>query len=116
MKKLVCLVLCVLLLLAEPFSALARDFSSAIQSVHSTFVSSNTRAKSSPQQSVNGAYRCVELLVLIALQVGVPSSTVNSIHSTFVSSNNRADSAPQQEVNGLYRCVELLEAIAYALN
>ena len=74
----------------------------------------NNSATSAPQQEANGAYRCVELLELIAMQVGGSSSTVSSIHSSYVRGNNSATSAPQQLANGLYRCVELLEVIAYA--
>ena len=53
------------LLVCMPFGAMARDFSSEISSIHSSFVSGNRRADSAPQQSVNGAYRCVELLEII---------------------------------------------------
>ena len=115
MKRLISLI-AALLCLTLPFSAFAGSYSSTIQSIHSSFVSGNRSASSAPQQAVNGAYRCVELLEVIAAEYGVSSSSISSIHSTFSSSNRSASSAPQQLVNGLYRCVELLEVIAYALD
>ena len=90
--------------------------SSTVSSIHSSFTTGNIRAKSAPQQEANGAYRCVELLELIAARVGVSSATISSIHSSFTTGNIRANSAEQQKANGLYRMVELLEAIAYALD
>ena len=116
MKKTMMSLLALALCLMLPISCLAGSYSSTISSIHSSFVSSNRSAKSAPQQAVNGAYRCVELLEVIAYEYGVSSSTVSSIHSSFSSSNRSSKSAPQQLVNGLYRCVELLEAIAYRLD
>ena len=44
----------------------ASGHASTIQSIHSSFVSGNRSASGAPQQAVNGAYRCVELLTAIA--------------------------------------------------
>ena len=76
----------------------------------------SSSASSAPQQLTNGNYRCVELLELIALQVGCDYSSVNDIHSSFRSGNSSANSAVQQSVNGLYRMVELLELITLELD
>ena len=116
MKKTMMSLLALALCLMLPISCLAGSYSSTISSIHSSFVSGNRSASSAPQQEANGAYRCVELLELIAAKAGVSSLTISSIHSSFVSGNRSANSAPQQQANGMYRCVELLEAIAYALD
>ena len=84
--------------------------------IHSSFVSGNRSADSAPQQLVNGNYRTVELLELIALQLGCSYSDVNEVHSSFASGNRSAGSAVQQSVNGLYRTVELLELITLKLD
>ena len=68
-------------------TASAGSYSSTISSIHSSFVSGNRSAKSAPQQIANGAYRCVELLEVIAYEVGVSSSTVSSIHSSLISNS-----------------------------
>ena len=107
------LTVCILFMCA---ASCAGSYSSTIADIHASFVSGNRSASSAPQQIANGAYRCVELLELIAAEAGVSSTTIQSIHSSFVSGNRSASSAPQQHANGMYRCVELLEAIAYALD
>ena len=113
MKKHLSVLLTIILALAllAPQTELAGSYASTIRDIHSSFVSGNRKADSAPQQQVNGAYRCVELLEVWAYQVGVASGTVSDIHSSYVSGNRRADSAPQQLANGLYRGVELLEGM-----
>ena len=96
-------------------TALAGKYSTKVSSIMSTYTLTNSRAKSAPQQQVNGTYRTVELLEQIALKLGCNSSKVSSIMSTYTLTNSRADSAPQQAVNGSYRTVELLELIALKL-
>ena len=82
----------------------------------SSFSTQDILANSAYQQIVNGTYRTVELLNLIA---GKPISTFNrrgintsSVMSSFSTQDILADSAIQQAVNGTYRTVELLDLIA----
>ncbi|MBE5767801.1 MAG: hypothetical protein E7335_11730 [Clostridiales bacterium] len=106
-----CILLVSLLVCCMP-SASALGYSSEISSIMSTFSLQNIYADSAPQQQVNGSYRTVELLEVIAHEKGCSSSSVSSIMSTFSLQNIYADSAVQQAVNGAYRTVELLELIA----
>ena len=107
-----CSVLLIVCLLAVCPSAFAARYSSDISGVMSDFVINNYSCDSAPQQQVNGTYRTVELLELIALKLGCSSSSVSSIMSSFSINNYSCKSAPQQVVNGTYRTVELLELIA----
>ena len=66
MKRKAVLFAALLLCLCLPLNGLAGSHTAAIQSIHSSFVSSNRSASSAPQQQVNGLYRCVELLEVIA--------------------------------------------------
>lgn len=104
--------LALMLVLGMTFSASAAGYSSRISSIMLDFSLSNSRADSAPQQQVNGAYRMVELLEIIAQEKGCSSSSVSSIMLDYSLSNSRSKSAAQQSVNGLYRSVELLELIA----
>ncbi len=64
---------------------------------------------------MNGAYRMVEMLAIIAYELdsfGTYSSMIRDVLDDYDSGNRSASSAPQQLVNGLYRCVELLAVIA----
>jgi hypothetical protein len=61
------------------------------------------------QQIVNGTYRTVELLNLIAEDEGISTS---SVMSDFSFRDTMSDNVYQQIVNGTYRTVELLNLIA----
>ena len=78
-------------------------------SVMSSFSTQDILANSAVQQQVNGFYRTVELLDLIARDMGINTS---SVMSSFSTQDILANSAYQQTVNGTYRTVELLDLIA----
>lgn len=105
------IIACLVIVCLMASNALAAGYSSSISSIMSTFSYQNIMASSAPQQQVNGAYRMVELLEVMAKESGCSSSSVSSVMSTFSYQNIMASSAPQQAVNGLYRSVELLELI-----
>ena len=65
MKRIVSALLLVCLLFSF-VPACADSYTSAISEVMSDFVLNNYSCKSAPQQQVNGAYRCVEMLEIIA--------------------------------------------------
>ena len=116
MKKLTSLALVFALLMVIAGTALAGSYASEISSIHSRFSRQDSSASSAPQQLVNGLYRNVELLELIALKMGCDYSDVSSIHSRLSRQDSSASSAVQQGVNGLYRSVELLELITLKLD
>ena len=71
--------------------------------------------ESALQQSANGAYRCAELLAIIAYALdytGEDAPAIEGILESLESNDERCESAQQQIVNGTYRCVELLAVIA----
>ena len=80
--------------------------------------SGNKSANSAPQQQVNGAYRMVDMLTVLAMELdttGRFTSMISDIRDTFKAQNNSANGAPQQLVNGLYRSVELAAIVAMLL-
>lgn len=93
----------------------AKDYSSDISSIMSNFVLNNYSCKSAIQQQVNGTYRTVEMLEVIAHELDYSNNydkDISSIMSTFALNDYSCKSAEQQAVNGYYRSVELLEIIA----
>ena len=94
-------------------------YSSVIKNILSDYEENNDRCESAPQQSVNGAYRSVELLGVIAYELdssGAYSPVIKNILSDYEENNDRCESAPQQSVNGAYRSVELLGVVAMLLD
>ncbi|MEG2357157.1 MAG: hypothetical protein RSC40_09390, partial [Clostridia bacterium] len=83
------------------------------------FATNNYSCESAPQQTVNGSYRTLEMLEIVAKLLDTSGSYANeisSVMSSFVTNNYSCDSAPQQAVNGTYRTVEMLEIIAKELS
>lgn len=76
-------------------SAFAENYGSAIDQIMSTFTLQNISASSAPQQQVNGSYRMVELLEVMAKEEDYSSSKISSIMSSFTLQNISASSAPQ---------------------
>ena len=79
----------------------------------------NYSCKSAPQQEVNGVYRSVEMLEIIAGladKTGIYASDIRSTMSSYTINNYSCKSAVQQAVNGCYRMVELLAIIAKSFN
>ena len=77
--------------------------------------SNNARCTGAPQQEANGAYRCVELLAIIAMETdttGKYGDLISGVLDDMSSNNARGSGAPQQLANGLYRCVEMAAIIA----
>ena len=107
------LILC-LVFICVPASA--GTYSSDISDVMYDYVMNNYSCKSAPQQQVNGAYRCVEMLEIIAKEVGGSSSDISDVMYDYVMNNYSCDSAAQQAVNGFYRAVEMLEIVAEILD
>ena len=69
MKRFLSLLLCAALLCtAFCGSASAASYSSLISDVLDDWSSSDSRASGAPQQAVNGAYRCVELLAIVGME------------------------------------------------
>lgn len=66
----------------------------------------NKSASSAVHQEVNGAYRMVDMLTIIAYEKGVDSDMISNVIDSWKSNDKSASGAPQQLVNGLYRCVE----------
>ena len=86
--------------------------SADISSVMSSFNHNDIMADSALHQQVNGAYRMVDLLMIMAKQCGCSSSEISRIQSDFSHNDIMADSALHQITNGTYRTVELLCLIA----
>lgn len=116
MKKVVCLILSLAILLSFGISAYAAtDYSDLISSVLDDMSSNNARCSGAPQQSANGAYRLVEMLAIIAMEndtSGTYSDVISSVLDDMSANNARCSGAPQQTANGAYRCVEMLAIIA----
>ena len=114
---------------SEPKPAGRRDFGSTVQSlfkrsgqysseisrVMSNFSHRDTMADNILQQHVNGSYRMVELLSIMAKEKGCSSSDISSIMSNFSHNDTMSDNVNQQLANGVYRTVELLNLIALRL-
>jgi len=90
-------------------------YSSEISRIMSNFSHRDTMANNILQQHVNGAYRMVELLSIMAREKGCSSSEVSRIMSNFSHRDTMADNINQQLANGVYRTVELLNLIALKL-
>ncbi len=78
----------------------------------------NESCGSAVQQEVNGAYRCVELLAIIAYELdtyGIYSSLISGVLTSLSDVNDTCSSAPQQLANGMYRCVEMAALVATAM-
>ena len=96
-----------------------RTYGSLVEDVLDRFASNDALCESAPQQSVNGVYRCVELLSIIAYRLddeGAYGDLIGDVLDNFASNDARCESAPQQSANGIYRCAELLAIIAYELD
>ena len=68
-----------------------------------------------PQQEANGAYRMVEMLSIIALELdssGSYSDTISGVLDDMSTNNSYCSGAPQQLANGLYRSVEMAAIVA----
>ena len=68
---------------------------------------SDERVPTLEHQEVNGAYRMVDMLMIIAHEMDVSSEMISGINDTYNSWDQSASGTPQQLVNGLYRSVEL---------
>ena len=116
----VCSLFIAFVLLVVPVHVFAgTSYSSEISSVMTSFTLNNISCKSAVQQAVNGNYRTVEMLEIIAKELdtkGTYSSSISSVMTSFTLNNISCKSAPQQEVNGTYRTVEMLEIIAKELD
>ncbi|MEG0126338.1 MAG: hypothetical protein RR816_09680 [Clostridia bacterium] len=68
-KKIIAFALSLIMCLTLCTAASAKDYSSEISSVMSSFVTNNYSCDSAPQQAVNGTYRTVEMLEIIAKEL-----------------------------------------------
>ena len=84
-------------------------YASDISSVMSNFSYRDTMSSNINQQICNGTYRTVELLNIIAQQVG---GSTSSVMSNFSYRDTMSSNINQQICNGTYRTVELLDIIA----
>ena len=82
MKRIISLIL-LLCLLLPCATANAGSYASDISSVMSSFRLNNYSCDSAAQQEVNGSYRMVEMLEIVALEFGAASSDVSSVMSSF---------------------------------
>lgn len=88
---------CILLLALLTITAFA-DYSSDISSVMSSYRLNNYSCESAPQQKVNGTYRTVEMLEIIAKEVDTGNkytSDISSVMSNYRLSNYSCESAVQ---------------------
>ena len=69
-RRLAALTLSILLALTLLTTGHAQSYSSLVEDVLDRFASNDARCESAPQQTVNGSYRCVELLAVIAYTLG----------------------------------------------
>ena len=91
--------------------AQAGSHSSDISDVMYSFTMNNYSCDSAPQQQVNGSYRTVEMLEVIAKILdtkGKYASEISDVMYSYTMNNYSCKSAPQQVVNGTYRTVEML--------
>ena len=99
-NKVLACILMLCLIMTTVISANADSYASDISSVMSTFSYQNIMSSSAPQQEVNGAYRMVELLEIMAKEKHCDSSKISDIMSTYSYQNIMASSAVQQLTNG----------------
>ena len=122
MRRLCALILCLAMtLLCGSLQAAAANstYTDLIEDVLARYESADRSANGAPQQQVNGAYRCFELLSILALEkdyTGGFEDVYDSIWKDCESGNNSASGAPQQLVNGLYRCVDMATVLAYEMS
>ena len=119
MKRIAILAVMLLLIASISATGSAKDYSSEISSIMSSYTLNNYSCKSAVQQEVNGVYRSVEMLEIIAKladSTGAHSGEIASVMSSYTLNNYSCKSAVQQAVNGSYRMVEMLEIIARSLN
>ena len=90
-------------------------YNARISSVMSDFRHYDIMSKNIFQQTQNGTYRTVQLLELIARQIGCPSSSVSNVMSDFRHYDIMSKNINQQIQNGTYRTVQLLEMFAKAI-
>ena len=97
-------------------SCAATDYSDAISSVMSTFRRQDSSASNINHQILNGRYRTVQMLEIIAYELdskGVYSDAISSVMSTFRRQDSSASNINHQILNGCYRTVQMLEIVAY---
>ena len=108
-RRLVALIVVLTLTLSVFAAARAEADESAIEDILARFLSNDELCESAPQQSVNGVYRCAELLAVIAYEfdsTGAYGSAVDDVLARLVSNDERCESALQQTANGVCRCAE----------
>ena len=102
-RRLAALTLSILLALAFLTTGHAQTYGSLVEDVLDRFASNDALCESAPQQSVNGVYRCVELLSIIAYRLddeGAYGDLIGDVLDRFASNDARCESAPQQSANG----------------
>ena len=116
MKKVLCYLLTTALFVACAAPACAASsYSDLISGVLDDMSSNNESCSGAPQQEANGAYRMVEMLAIIALELdssGSYSDTISGVLDDMSTNNSYCSGAPQQLANGLYRSVEMAAIVA----
>lgn len=121
-RRLLCFLLIFIMLTSACFLPCAKaetNYVDLIVDILDSFDQINDSASGTPQQLANGAYRCAELLTVIAYELdnfGSYSSLIESIYNSLNDNEKTTKSAPQQAVNGFYRCTEMLTLIAIELD
>lgn len=116
----VSLIICIFLSIA-PFGVTesASVYSDAISSVMDTFVENDSAASNINHQILNGRYRTVQMLEIIAYELdtkGVYADAIDAVMNQLIENDTNASNINHQILNGAYRTVQMLEIIAYELD
>lgn len=125
MKKYMCLlslILTIALVIAPFGSTFAVDSSvymDVIESVMDTLRKNDSSASNINQQILNGRYRTVQMLEIIAYELdtsGKYAEYIANVMDTLQKNDSSASNINHQILNGAYRTVQMLEIIAYELD
>ena len=101
------------------FAADSSAYMDAIESVMDTLKQNDASASNINHQIVNGRYRTVQMLEIIAYELdttGVYGDAIESVMDNLRRNDASASNVNHQILNGAYRTVQLLEVIAYELD
>ena len=125
MKKSITYTLVILLLMsimlptATSMAASTEVYMDAISGVMDTLRKNDSSASNINHQILNGRYRTVQMLEIIAYMLdtsGAYADHIDGVMDTFVENDSSASNINHQMLNGAYRTVQMLEIIAYELD
>lgn len=121
-SRLLSLLLMIVLIGCSVGGAFAADSSvymDAIESVMDTLKQNDSSAANINHQILNGRYRTVQMLEIIAYELdttGQYADAIENVMNTLKKNDSSASNINHQILNGAYRTVQMLEIIAYELD